>query len=190
MNRIIVILAVLVLFSGCQNLRFGATQNQKQNAWVHQKTTEMAADVATSQGVSSQLQGLTRLSELQSQAFVADYGLPTEYPSIETYSDIMATESIATDAITDSSQKPDTWDVLDGAMDAGIGIAGLLGGVWGVRVAGFLRNAQKQSQALKEVVLGNELFKAQNTQSASEFKKSHVNQSAATKQIVSEIKNS
>ena len=189
MRKLLILTVMLLLFAGCQNLRFGVSQEQKQNAWVHQKTTQMAADIASEQSVSTQLQGLTRLSELQSQAFVADYGLPSEYPSVQTTDDILATEPLALSAISVSSQKPDAWDVFDGAVEAGIGIAGLLGGVWGVRIAGFLKNTQKQSLALKEIILGNELFKTQNAEAASQFNESHANQSATTKRIVSEIKN-
>ena len=69
-------------------------------------------------------------------------------------------------------------------MDIGIGIAGLLGGVWGVKIAGILVDARKKSGALREIILGNELFKYQNQDAAADFKKAHINQSAATKNIV------
>lgn len=190
MKKFIVLIIGLMLFAGCDTLRFGATQSQKQNAWLHQKTAQLAADTATQQQTSRQLQSLTQLSELQSRAFVADYGQPAELPASDTIDGIFASQSIAQQALTDSSQKPDTWDVIDGAMDVGIGIAGLMGGVWGVRVASFLTRTQKQSLALREVVLGNELFKTQNANAAADFKNSHLNQSSTTKQIVSEIKNS
>jgi hypothetical protein len=75
-------------------------------------------------------------------------------------------------------------------VDIGIGIAGLLGGVWGVRIAGILVDARKRSGALREIILGNELFKYQNHDAAADFKKAHMNQSAVTKNIVAEVKNS
>jgi hypothetical protein len=189
MKKLSLLIICLLIFTGCQDLRFGATQVQKQNAWVHQKTAQMVAEVALDEGASEELHGLTQLSELQSRAFVADYGLPQEYPQAETIDDLLAAQPLAIQAANDSSLKPDTWDMFDSTIEVGIGIAGLLGGVWGVRLAGFLSDAQKKSLALKEIILGNELFKKQNTEIAAEFKKSHTNQSSTTKQIVAEIKN-
>ena len=47
----------------------------------------------------------------------------------------------------------------------GIGIAALFGGVYGVRAAGFLKQAKEKSSALREIIEGNELFKKGNVQS-------------------------
>lgn len=190
MKKYVVLIIGLILFSGCDTLRFGATQSQKQNAWLHQKTAAAAVDLAADQQASQQLQSIAQMSELQSRAFVLDYGMPDELPEADSVGAILASGSLVQQAISDSSQKPDTWDVLDGAMDVGIGIAGLLGGVWGVRLAGFLGDAQKKSLALREIILGNELFKTQNQAATADFKQSHLNQSATTKQIVAEVKNS
>ena len=67
----------------------------------------MAAEIAAYQGTSEQLQSVTRLSELQSNAFVADYGLPDEYPKVNTIDDIIAAEPLARSAISVSAKRPD-----------------------------------------------------------------------------------
>jgi hypothetical protein len=73
-------------------------------------------------------------------------------------------------------------------LELGIGICALLGGVYGTRAVGFLRQTRTKSKALKEIITGNELFKKQNASSALAFKQAHQNQSAQTRQIVTEMK--
>ena len=179
----------LIFLAGCQGMRLGVTQTQKQNAWVHHRTAQIIADVTAEQSVSEELKSVANLSELQSRAFMVDYGLPNQLADIDTLSDVLKTKPLALSAINDSSGQHDTWEIVDGAVDVGIGIAGLLGGVWGIRIAGFLVDARKKSNALREIVMGNELFKYQNQDSAIDFKKSHMNQSTVTRKIVSEVKN-
>jgi hypothetical protein len=70
----------------------------------------------------------------------------------------------------------------------GIGISALLGGVYGTRAVGFLKNAQAKSKALKEIIAGNELFKNQNESSVAAFKQAQQNQSSTTRQLVTEMK--
>jgi len=64
----------------------------------------------------------------------------------------------------------------------------LLGGVYGTRAVRFLRETRTKSQALQEIIAGNELFKKQNGPSVNAFKVAHQNQSPQTRQIVAEIK--
>ncbi len=59
-----------------------------------------------------------------------------------------------------------------------------------VRFAKFLHEAKAKSNALKEIVLGNEIFKKTNPDSAEAFKDAQRNQSPLTKQIVTEVKSS
>jgi hypothetical protein len=51
-----------------------------------------------------------------------------------------------------------------------------------------LRQAREKSAALKEIVAGNELFKQLYPEQAERFKEAQAKQSAATKQIVTELK--
>jgi hypothetical protein len=90
--------------------------------------------------------------------------------------------------LSESGERPDGWEVADSALELGIGLCALLGGVYGTRAVGFLRQARTKSKALKEIIAGNELFKKQNGSSASAFKQAHQNQSTQTRQIVTEMK--
>jgi len=134
--------------------------------------------------------GLTKLCEVQSRAFTADYGLPDEYPAADSAEAILAesNQQIAHSALAEARRRPDVWDVADGAMNLGIAIAALFGGVYGVRVARFLAEARAKSKALREIIAGNELFKRENSNSAQAFKEAHKNQSPHTRQLVTQFK--
>ncbi|MBW8036707.1 MAG: hypothetical protein FVQ79_14045 [Planctomycetes bacterium] len=127
---------------------------------------------------------------MQSEAFVFDYGFPDELPAVETADDILSESSydLAHAASDVSSMRADVWGIADGAIDFGIAVAGLLGGVWGVRVVSVLSAAKLRSNALQEVVLGNELFKKSNRDMAGAFKSAHAMQSKPTRNVVAEMK--
>ena len=130
------------------------------------------------------------MSELQSRAFVSYCGLPKEFPQVESADDILRDSNIALarSAISESAERPDTWQVADSALELAIGISALLGGVYGIRAVRFLKDARTKSQALKEIIAGNEIFKKQNEPAVSAFKTAHGSQSPATRQIVAELK--
>ena len=190
MKKIILIASVLFLVTGCGTLRFAPSQVQKQNAWLHNRTMAITAQEAKAEGTSEKLQTLAQLGESQSRAFVAYYGLPEELPPAETAEEILSESNanISAAALQESSERPDGWQVADSAIDLGIGIFALLGGVYGTRAASFLKNAKTKSQALKEIITGNELFKQQNESSVSAFKQAQSSQSPQTRQIVAEMK--
>lgn len=190
MKKITLVLAVIVGLAGCDSLRFAPGQTQKQNAWLHNRTATAAAQTAKSGGTSEKLKALCKLSELQSRAFVADYGVPKQLPMAESADEILAGSNVklAEDAIAESSERPDAWDVADNTLELAVGICGLLGGVYGTRAVRFLKDARGKSKALKEIVQGNELFKQANRQQADAFKQAHRNQSPATRQLVSQAK--
>lgn len=123
---------------------------------------------------------------------MAYYGLPQELPKADTVNDVLSesNKQLAATAIKESSQRPNAWDVADSAMELGIAIAGLFGGAGAIRVVNFLQQAKAKSNALKEIVLANEIFKKTNPDSAKAFKDAHANQSPLTKQIVAEVKSS
>ncbi|UCG56841.1 MAG: hypothetical protein JSU70_18485 [Phycisphaerales bacterium] len=186
----LMLFAFAVLVGGCDSLRLAPSLQQKQNAWLHNRTATVAAETARAENTSEKLQTLTRLGELQSRAFTVDYGLPDEFPPAETVEDILAQSSwqLAETATVQSADRPDPWQVADSMLELGIGICGLLGGVYGTRAVRFLRQTKTKSQALKEIITGNELFKKQNSSQAASFKQAHANQSAPTRQIVAEVK--
>jgi len=187
----LVSVVVVMLLAGCDSLRFAPGEVQKQNAWLHNRTAEMAADVAQAEEASGELQGLTKLCEVQSRAFAADYGLPEEFPGADTVDAILAesNQQLAHYALAEARKRPDAWDVADGAIDLGIGVAALFGGVYGVRVARFLKEARAKSKALREIITGNELFKREHADSSQAFKAAHKDQSPQTRQLVTQMKN-
>jgi hypothetical protein len=179
-----------MLFAGCDNLRFAPDEAQKQNAWLHNRTAVVTAETARAEDASEELQALTQLGEIQSRAFTTYYGLPKEFPQAETAEDILADSNwqLAQTALKAGAERPDAWEVADSAMDLGIGICALLGGVYGTRAVRFLREAKSKTKALQEIITGNELFKEQNQAQATAFKKAHKSQSSETRQIVARTK--
>ena len=197
MRKILITLIVTPVFlAGCESLRFAPSEAQKQNAWLHNRTAAIAAQSAKNENTSENLQALTQLSELQSRTFVSYYGLPREFPQAETAEDILAQSSLqlARTALSESADRPDTFTVADNLLELAIGICALLGGVYGTRAVQFLKQARVKTQALKEIIEGNELFKKQAVAIPSDkpavfaFKQAHKDQSPQTRQIVAEMK--
>ena len=188
-NAMLIIVTALFI-TGCDSLRFAPTETQKQNAWLHNRTALVTFETAKSEDVSEKLQRLIKLSEVQSRAFTSYFGLPKQFPQAETTEDILAESNftLAQTALAESSDRPDAWQLADNVFEVAIGISALLGGVYGSRAVRFLRDARTKSQALHEVIAGNELFKKQNQTHASAFKQAHQNQSPQTRQIVAQIK--
>ncbi|MFA5555017.1 MAG: hypothetical protein WCZ89_04015 [Phycisphaerae bacterium] len=188
------IVTVLSIFlTGCEAFRFAPTEIQKQNAYLHQRTTKLAADTAKTENTSAELQNLTNLSNLQSKSFTAYFGLPKEIPDSDSIEEVLsrANFDLAASSLRQSGQRPqisDFFTAADSLFDLAIGIAALAGGAFGVRFVRFLNDAKVKSQALKEVIQGGELFKTQNPQAAEAFKQAQILQSPETRKLVTEIK--
>lgn len=187
---IVTLALTCVVLAGCDSLRFAPSEIQKQNAWLHNRTALVTAETARTQEASPQLQALTQLGEIQSRAFSAYFGLPKEFPPAETTDDILAESNfqLAEVALQHGAERPDAWQVADSMLELGIGAFALLGGVYGTRAARFLRDARGKSQALQEIISGNELFKKQNASATPAFKQAHQNQSPETRQLVAQMK--
>lgn len=189
-TQVLLIASVLIGVAGCGSLRLAPSESIKQNAWLHSRTAEAAAEVAVVEQASPQLQSLTKLSELQSHALTAYCGEPETAPQAQTPEQILTPSNwqLAETALVESSQRPGPWDVTDTLLEIGIGVSALLGGVYGTRIAGFLKTARSRSQALREIVAGNELFKQQNADRVASFKTAQANQSPETRQLVTALK--
>jgi hypothetical protein len=189
-TKIVVSVLLLVFVSGCEMLRFEPTEAQKQNAWIHARTTELASDTAKHENTSATLQQLTELGAQQSSAFVAYHGLPRELPPARTAEQILADSSydLSSQAADEAARRPDPWDTADSVLELGIAVAGLLGGVYGIKAAGYFKQAREKSKALQEIVQGNELFKRKQPAQTQSFKQSHAGQSTSTKKIVAELR--
>ena len=192
MNKYSGFFILLVLMCGCEGFRRTATQAQKQNAWLHLRTTQLAAEQAVSEQTSALLQDLTALSCQQSCAFAADYGLPDEIGPTLTAEEILAAAGpAAVRAQADgSAAELEPWSMADGLLDLGLALAGLLGGAWGLKAAAFFRQAREKSDALKEIVRNNELFKTLCPDAAPSFKQAQSAQSPSTRRLVTELKTS
>jgi hypothetical protein len=190
MKSVYVFIATLCLLSGCESLRFAPTENQKQNAWLHNRTAEFAADAAANESTSEKLKGLTNLSAIQSRAITSYYGMPQQFPSADSIDDVLSQANIqlAKDAAIDAAKRPDVWQIADNGLELGIGIAAIFGGVFGTRAVQFLKDAKTKSKALKEIIEGSELFKRQNCAAADDFKEAQKNQSVETRQLVAQMK--
>jgi hypothetical protein len=103
------LIACALVCTGCESLRFAPSEQQKQNAWLHNRTTTVAAESARDENTSEKLKSLTELSELQSRAFVSYNGLPKEFPQAETAEDILAQSNwqLARTAVNESMDRPD-----------------------------------------------------------------------------------
>ncbi len=190
MKKTIIVFCMCLAVTGCEALRLAPNEIQKQNAWLHSRTALIVSQTAQQQEVSEQLQALTQLGEKQSRAFVSYFGLPDELPQAETAEDILsqANFQLAETAMADASTRPDGWKIADALLELGIGVSALLGGVYGTRAVSFLGQARDKSQALQEIIAGNELFKKQNASSVEAFKAAQADQSPQTRRLVAELK--
>lgn len=194
MKRVFLVSIIICIFMlGCETLRLAPTEIQKQNAYLHQRTTRLAADTAQNENASDQLQILTDLSHLQSQSYTSYFGLPKELPQAYTAQDVLVQSNydLAAASLEQSQQRPEIDDIFDQAdamFDLAIGIAAVIGGVCGTKAVRFLKDAKAKSQALKEVIQNNELFKKQNPDSAAAFNQVQASQSPETKKLVTGVK--
>jgi hypothetical protein len=190
MKKIIIVLCIVLFLTGCESLRFAPNEVQKQNAWLHNRTAAITAQTAREEYASEKLQSLSRLGEIQSRPFVSYFGFPKEFPPAETAEEILAESNwkLADAATQSGAARPDGWQVADSALEFGIGIFALLGGVYGTQTVRFLKQARTKSKALQEIIAGNELFKKQNESSTDAFKQAQNNQSPETRRLVTQMK--
>lgn len=184
------IIPLAFLCGGCDSLRLAPREQQKQNAWLHNRTAMAAAETAKAEDASQKLQSLAELSELQSRAFPAYFGLPKELPPAETTEQILdeSNRQLARTALAQSVERPEPWEVADSMLELGIGICAVFGGVAGTKAVAFLKQARDKSKALQEIIAGNELFKKDNAEATAAFKASHRDQSPRTRQLVTAMK--
>jgi len=176
--------------AGCGSLRFGPGEVQKQNVYLHHRTVQTAAVQAEVEEASGPLQDLTREAARQSEAIVAYYGMPQEIPEAEDVVEILSDQNgaLTESARVEALERPDPWAVADHFIELGLALAGIVGGVYGSRVARTLQTARQKSQALKEVVQGNQFFKQENPKAAKAFKQAQQLQSETTRKVVAELK--
>lgn len=178
----ILLIATLTLcvFAGCtDSLRFAPTEPQRQLA----ELTDAIAVKINTEGTQPLSPASEKLTE-GTRAAMLYMGRPKEPPDPAKF------ETIANQATQDAVQRPDPWQLADSALELGIGISALLGGVYGTRAVKYLKVAKQKSAALQEIVQGNELFKAKiPPELMGDFKAEQNNaQSLPTKKIVADIR--
>jgi hypothetical protein len=191
MKKLIITSIILLFLCGCDTIRLAPTEIQKQNAYLHNRVTKLAADTTKDEYSSPKLQALANLSHLQSKSYTAYFGLPKELPDADTVEDVLSQSNynIAQTSLQQPTQRPDPFKTADALLQLAIGISAVFGGVYGTKAVTFLKEARTKSQALKEIIQGNELFKNLNPESKQNFKNSQSTQSLDTKKLVTEIKN-
>jgi hypothetical protein len=184
------LMGLFLMNIGCDALRFAPSEVQKQNAYVHHRTVQAAAVQAKQEETTEMLQGLTEQATKQSEAIVAYFGLPAEIPPSDTAPEILSerNRALTQTARVEAIQRPDPWEVADHLLELGIGIGGVIGGAFGVRMVRKLQLAREKSIALREIVKGNELFKRDNPEFTEAFKQSQQQQSVSTRTLVTAMK--
>ena len=184
------LMGLALVNAGCDALRFAPSEAAKQNAYVHHRTVQAAAVQAKQEETTETLQSLTQQAAKQSEAILAYYGLPAEIPPSDTVSELLGdrNQALVQAARVEAIQRPDPWDIADNLLELGIGIGGVVGGAFGVRMVRKLQLAREKSIALREIVKGNELFKRDNPEFTEAFKQSQQKQSMSTKTLVTAMK--
>lgn len=180
MRNLAIICILTIILGGCDSLRFAPSQPMKQSAEI---TFDLAHKV-NREGTEPDSQASRQLVQ-GTQVALSYMGRPKVSADAEQF------ETVTIEAQTDAESRPDPWQVADAALELGIGVAALLGGVYGTRAVGFLQQARAKSKALQEIVAGNELFKKKaDPMAKSQFKEAqNVRQvTLATKNIVAQAK--
>jgi hypothetical protein len=180
---IIILMALLALLQmGCQEgamgLRFSPTEAMRQNSeMTHALAKEVHSDGADAgSAATEQLVAGTEVN-------LSYTGRP------KTPVDASQFSTVNTQAREDAVERPNVGEATDAALNIGLGIAALLGGGAGVKLAGNLRRVHGKAKAFQEVVSENEIFKRMaSPEMQKAFKTAHKDQSAATRVLVAEAK--
>lgn len=183
MKKECIIVMVVVMVFGCMGceepLRFAPSEVIKEAS----ELTHLLARKIESEGTEAHSPASKQLVK-GTQANLTYVGRPKVQPDPEQF------DTITSQAQSDAEQRPDAWQVADSAMDLGIGICALLGGVAGTKGVKALMDARAKSKALQEIVAGNELFKNKGDPNINGAFATAQNeaQSKETKQVVAQLK--
>lgn len=171
-------------------VRLAPDSSQKMNAYLLNKTTNAAADLACENDADEKLCRLTTLAAMQSEAVVEYYGKPEEVADV-TVDQLLGEQvySISQTAYKNANTSNKPAVAVNDFLDLAIGLCGLFGGAFGIKAVAFLSAAKMKTKALEEIIQGNEKFKSAYPEYSDLFKKSQSQQSQATKGIVTGIKN-
>jgi hypothetical protein len=155
---LIIVLTLFILLSclvltGCGNLRFAPSESQKQIAF---RTYKNAAEV-DSTGAEAASPATRQVVE-GTAAALAYTGMP-KAPEVEDYP--AALEQAQADAVK-RPKSADVFDAAEGGLSLAAELAILLGaggaGIGGKKVIDWIKIAKDKSNALRDVVNGNEML--------------------------------
>ncbi len=191
MTKKVLPITVCLLVAGCSSIRKAPDSSEKMNAYLLSKTTQAAAETAEDTQAVPKLQSLTGLAARQSKAVLEYYGKPRDIPKT-TVDKLLSdeTKGISQLAYKNASKADNPHNILNDFLEIAIGVSGVIGGAFGLKATAFLSSAKQKAQALQEIINGNENFKKTYPEYSSLFKKSQKDQSATTKKIVTQVKNS
>lgn len=176
--RVIMGAIAILLVAGCaEQLRFAPSEPIKQNA----ELTHQIAVKVDNEGTEAQSPATKKLVS-GTQASLSYIGRPLVAPD---YADF---ETVNTQAQIDAQERPDVGKTVDSALELGIGVCALLGGVAGLKGVQVLNMARTKAKAFQEIIKNNELFKVQSPESWEAYKKAQAAQSPATRELVAKAK--
>ncbi len=175
------LLMFLLVMQGCQGgnmLRFAPTEAMRQNS----EMTHMLAKTVHLNGAEAKSAATAQLVAGTEVSLVYT-GRP------KTPVDASQFPTVNTQAKEDAVERPNIAEASDAALNIGLGIAAILGGGAGVKLAGGLRRIHGKAKAFQEVVSKNEIFKRLATPDVVDmFKSANKDQSPTTRKLVAEAK--
>lgn len=182
--EIIIILLFLLfiglLVSGCDSvgLRFSPTQPQKQSA----ELTSLLARKVNMEGTDPLSSASKKLVDGTATS-LAYTGRPLVAPNPDEF------DTINTQAQNDAVKRPEVAETMDSMLEIGLGIAALVSGAGGIKLAQGLRKVHGKAKAFNEVVCQNELFKQMASAGEREkFISAFSGQTPKTRQFVAEAR--
>ena len=177
--RLIMGALAILLVAGCTDrLRFAPSEPIKQNA----ELTHQIAVKVDNEGAEANSPAAKKLVS-GTQASLSYIGRPMEAPEFDDF------ETVNEQAQIDAQERPDVSKTVDSALELGIGLCALFGGVAGLKGVQILNTARTKSKAFQEIVKNNELFKEQASAEEWEaYKKAQATQSPATRELVAKAK--
>ncbi|MFB0523944.1 MAG: hypothetical protein ACETVZ_00260 [Phycisphaerae bacterium] len=178
---LLVVVALCLLVVGCeQAFRFAPSESIKQNT----ELTHSLAKKINEEGTTAKSPASGKM--VQGTLVALTYtGRPKTPPDPEQF------ETITAQAQQEAEKRPEPWEMADAALNLGIGICSVFGGVYGLKGVRYLKQAKVKSKALQEIISGNELFKSQAGPQVNEaFAKAQdaAQKTNGTKRIVAEAK--
>ena len=158
--------------------RFPASEAQRQGA----ELTHLLAKKINSEGTDPESDAGRKVVDGTATS-LAYTGRPKQMPNPDEFN------TINDQAGQEAVQSPNIGGILDSGLEIGLGIAALMTGAGGIKLAQNLRRVHAKAKGFTEVVGNNEQFKRLATQEVWDlFKRAQVIQTEPTRKLVAETK--